>query len=149
MLDPSRIIPAVGRKSQHITLFSDHFSADTAMAVFNCCAAFFLKKKPTNKPTPELVDKEAGLKPEAFLITSAPSHAKQQQEQAASWSGQRGGSGPVAWSLCRGGGLQGLAFVPTQLESSGQQLLPLESSGRGLCQPGEEGEVAIQGGFLV
>lgn len=68
----------MGRISQQIPVFSDPFSADTAMAVFNCYAAF-LKKKPS-----ELFDKEAGLKTEAFLITSAPSYAEQQQEQAAS-----------------------------------------------------------------
>lgn len=71
----------MGRISQQIPVFSDPFSADTAMAVFNCYAAFKKKKKKTPS---ELFDKEAGLKTEAFLITSAPSYAKQQQEQAAS-----------------------------------------------------------------
>lgn len=81
VLDPSRIIPAVGRISQQIPVFSDPFSADTAVAVFNCLCCLLKKKK--QQPS-ELFDKEAGLKTEAFLITSAPSYAKQQQEQAAS-----------------------------------------------------------------
>lgn len=45
--------------------------------------------------------------------------------------------------------LKSLSFVTTQLESSGQQLLALESSRKALCKPAEEEEVAIQGGFVV
>lgn len=45
--------------------------------------------------------------------------------------------------------LKSLSFVTTQLESSGQRLLALESRRNSLLKPVKEEEVAIQGGFAV
>lgn len=83
-----------GKNITAITAFSDHFSADTAMAGFNCYAAFKKhKKQKAKQQSSELFDKESGLKTEAFLITSAPSYAQQQQQEQASVVAQGQGHG--------------------------------------------------------